>query len=84
MTDQEIIDVVQAHIEGKVIEVTTGSGVWEKLPPKIAGFDMMVTGVIGWDFQNFKYRVEPKVEQKVTTPFERAVEKYGYNRWYLV
>ncbi len=49
MTDDEIIAVVQAHKEGKRIEVSgPNGGNWS------------VTSKPQWDFQNLDYRVAPE------------------------
>ena len=64
MTNQEKIDVVQAHMDGKPIEIYERTkGMWG------------TCHVPHFNFTDFKYRI--KEEPKEPTPYEQAVEKYG-------
>lgn len=63
MTDEEIIAVVTAHKEGKMIEYcykAEGNGIWSNCPLSIC-----------WNFGVFNYRIKPEPHYR---PFESAEE----------
>lgn len=63
MIDEEIIAVVTAHKEGKMIEYcykAEGNGIWSNCPLSIC-----------WNFGVFNYRVKPEPHYR---PFESAEE----------
>jgi hypothetical protein len=49
MTDQEIIEIVTAHINGKTIQCRYQKGPWAD-----------VLGTLAWNFGEFDYRIKPQ------------------------
>ena len=71
MTDSEIIEVVQAHKEGKQIEYLSvhESDIYEHWHDLRKS---TTAGWFGWDFQKFVYRVKPE-EDWATHKFETFI-----------
>ena len=69
MTNEEIISVVQAHSEGKVIE----------LKIKRTGDKWEITEAPVWNFDDFDYRVKPESKVRPYTFDEvcEAIKKHG-------
>ena len=64
MTNQEKLDVIQAHIDGKTIEISERTkGMWGT-----CNFPL-------FNFTECEYRI--KEEPKELTPYEQAAETYG-------
>src|SRR6266568_5757680 len=63
-TTRENMAVMQAHLDGKIIEVR-----WLKSSPH----DWSVLNPVGWNFEEWEYRIQPK------KPFECWVNVYTYS-----
>lgn len=63
MTTTEMVSVMQAHADGKEIEVTfKGDGEW------------VATKNPSWDWNTFEYRIKPEPPKPKCVPYESAQE----------
>lgn len=67
MKTEEMIEVMQAFVDGKAIEFRPeGSDEWGDVPKPV------------WDWSCFEYRIKPKVIKKLVLPWDFIDKKYNY------